>query len=100
LEVLHGFGGAKIIVTPGFVEMGAEREAANAALGADIAAFADYAFLTGPNAPVIRDGAIAAGMPEDRAVIVSDLAAAVARLGDIGGEKAVLFENDLPDNIV
>jgi UDP-N-acetylmuramoyl-tripeptide--D-alanyl-D-alanine ligase len=98
LEILSGFDGARIIVTPGMVELGEAENEANEQLGAYIAKYADYAFLVGWRGAVIKKGALAAGMAADKIITAPTLDAAVAALGDIPGKKAVLFENDLPDN--
>lgn len=99
LEVLREFDGTKIIITPGFVELGAVEESENLAFGEAIAASCDYAFVTGRRAVTVRQGALNAGMPEDRVIVEKTLALCVEALANIEGKKVVLFENDLPDNI-
>lgn len=101
LDVLGAFGGTKIIITPGFVELGAIEKQCNTALGAQIAEKCNYAFLVGSRAADIKNGAIAAGMAEDKIRTFDSRDAAVGALAEIpsDGERVVLFENDLPDNI-
>lgn len=99
LEVLKAFDGKKIIITPGFVELGAIEKECNRRLGGQIAEACDYAFLVGSRAGDIKKGALAAGMNEGAISEFVSRDKAVEALRDIGGQKTVLFENDLPDNI-
>lgn len=99
LDVLKMFDGARVIITPGFVELGALEKPCNTALGAHIAATCDYAYLIGSRAEYIKSGAVSGGMNKQNIRIFSSRDEAVAALNDIAGKKAVLFENDLPDNI-
>lgn len=99
LEVLSEFDAVKIIITPGFVELGAVSERENRALGEKIASVCDYAFVLGSRAEMIKSGALQAGMDESRIITVPSLSGAVDGLKGIEGVKAVLFENDLPDNV-
>lgn len=100
LDVLACFDGQKIIITPGFVEMGALEKPSNVELGRDIAAVCDHAFLVGSRAEDIKKGALSAGMAESAISVFASRTDAVDALKNINGNKAVLFENDLPDNIV
>ncbi len=94
LNILSSFEGTKVIITPGFVELGSESEESLKALGKKIASICDYAFLVGANAQAIKSG-----MGEyENAVIVSSLDEAMEELKKIELPLAVLFENDLPDN--
>lgn len=99
LDVLSGFDCTKVIVTPGFVELGALEKPCNAELGKQIAKTVDYAYLIGSRAADIKKGATAAGMSEDRIKVFVSRDEAAAQLHSIVGEKVVLFENDLPDNL-
>lgn len=99
LDVLACFEGKKIIITPGFVELGSIEKQCNTELGGQIAAVCDYAFLVGSRAEDVKAGAIAAGMDEYRISCFASRDEAVESLKDIAGERVVLFENDLPDNI-
>ncbi len=98
LEVLGKFDGKRIIVTPGLVELGTEEKTANEELGKAIAENADYAMLIGARAESIKKGAVENGMKEENAFVLASLDESVEKLREIAGKKAVLFENDLPDN--
>ena len=99
LEVLGAFPGARMIVTPGLVELGDEEEAANFALGERVCGNADYAYFVGSRAQTLRAGAVSAGMDESRICICATLDEAVQKTAEIGGKKTILFANDLPDNL-
>ena len=100
LNVLSGFRGRRIIVTPGMVEQGENEDNINYAFGAQMPGKVDYAILVGPKhtAP-IRSGMIEAGFDEDHIFTVTDLTEATGELRKLGRPgDVVLFENDLPDN--
>ena len=99
LEVLNMFEGKKIIITPGFVELGAIEKECNRTFGAQIAGVCDYAFLVGSRASDIKKGALLAGMNEGVISVFDRRDDAVNALKDITGQRIVLFANDLPDNI-
>ena len=99
LEVLSKFSPRiRVLITPGIVELGEHGEAANARIGELAAVSCDYAIFVGGNASALARGAKSAGMNVDNVAEVRDLDGAVEKLKTIKGEKAVLFENDLPDN--
>lgn len=99
LEVLSKFSPRiRVLITPGIVELGEHGEAANARIGELAAVSCDYAIFVGGNASALARGAKSAGMNVDNVTEVRDLDGAVEKLKMIKGEKAVLFENDLPDN--
>ncbi|MDE5563277.1 MAG: UDP-N-acetylmuramoyl-tripeptide--D-alanyl-D-alanine ligase [Clostridiales bacterium] len=100
LDVLKCFEGTKVIITPGFVELGALEKPSNVELGKQISAVCDYAFLVGSRAEDIKSGAVKNGMDDSKITIFASRNAAVEALKEIDGNKVVLFENDLPDNIV
>ncbi|MBR2629479.1 MAG: UDP-N-acetylmuramoyl-tripeptide--D-alanyl-D-alanine ligase, partial [Alistipes sp.] len=104
LEVLRDFklkeGGRRIVVTPGFVEMGESQQRNNRQLGRNIAESADWAFVVNK---VNRD-AIVQGLNErefaaERLVIADSFAEASEKLAQmmISGD-VILYENDLPDS--
>ncbi len=104
LEVLRNFdrveGASRIIITPGFVEMGASQYAANFELGRQIASSVDYAVVVNlHNREAIHSGLREGGMSEDKIYLAASLATAREHLatrlkvGDV-----VLYENDLPDS--
>lgn len=99
LEVLHAFDGVRMVVTPGLVELGEEEESANRALGAQAGKSADYAYFVGARAQTLKEGALAAGMTEDRIFVCATLDEAVHKTEEIVGKKTILFANDLPDNL-
>ena len=103
LEVLSGFetSGARYVVTPGFVEMGAKQYENNRAFGVDIAqSKADRVYVVNEvNRAAICEGLREGGYSEDRITAVASFSEAMAELqprlkvGDV-----VLYENDLPDS--
>lgn len=99
LDVLNCFDGKKVIITPGFVELGPIEKACNTELGRQIAAVCDCAYLVGSRAADIKKGALEGGMDESAVTCFSSRDEAVSALAEITGNKTVLFENDLPDNI-
>ncbi len=101
LDVLRSFsGGRKIIVTPGFVEMGAREADCNRTFGEHIADAADIVLLVGRRhtAP-IAEGLRAKGFAEENLHIVASLDESTRLLGGmLRAGDVVLYENDLPDN--
>ncbi|MCH5155688.1 MAG: UDP-N-acetylmuramoyl-tripeptide--D-alanyl-D-alanine ligase [Clostridiales bacterium] len=100
LDVLKCFDGTKVIITPGFVELGALEKPSNIELGKQIAVTCDYALLVGSRGGDIKNGAVKGGMIESKIMQFDSRDKAVEALKQIDGNKVVLFENDLPDNIV
>lgn len=99
LDVLKCFDGKKVIITPGFVELGALEKDCNETLGKQIAEVCDRAFLIGSRASDIKAGAVSAGMYDGDIAVLSSRDEAVEELKSVTGKRVVLFENDLPDNI-
>ena len=99
LDVLAQFDAKKIIITPGFVELGTIEKQCNIELGGKIASVCDRAFLIGSRAVDIKKGAIDGGMAEADISVFGSRDEAVAALSEITGKRVILFENDLPDNI-
>lgn len=100
LTVLKGFPGRRIIVTPGFVELGAEEARHNKAFGAHMAECVDIAILVGRRhtAP-IAEGLRSKGFDAEKMHIVASLAESSALLSTLlQAGDVVLYENDLPDN--
>ncbi|MBQ8269824.1 MAG: UDP-N-acetylmuramoyl-tripeptide--D-alanyl-D-alanine ligase [Bacteroidaceae bacterium] len=104
LGVLKNFavseGNKRIIITPGFVEMGTRQAEANSVLGEQIARCADYAIVVNAtNREAIKSGLEKGNMPTERYFLADSLnhahthLATILRAGDV-----VLYENDLPDN--
>lgn len=100
LEVLRGFPGRRVIVTPGMVELGAQETELNYRFGVQIADSCDIAILVGPKRTrPIYEGMLSAGFLEERVHVVQGLEEATRILGQQGAPgDVVLFENDLPDN--
>ena len=104
LAVLKGFtvaqGNKRIVITPGFVEMGARQAEANKELGRTIATSCDYAIIVNAtNRDAIKSGIDEGGLPEDKYFLADSLNHAHARLAQIlRPGDVVLYENDLPDN--
>ncbi|MDE7464456.1 MAG: UDP-N-acetylmuramoyl-tripeptide--D-alanyl-D-alanine ligase [Clostridiales bacterium] len=99
LAVLKCFDSKKIIITPGFVELGAIEKQSNFELGKNIAEVCDYAYLVGSRSDDIKKGALEAGMDESAVQVFGSRDEAVKALEAVTDDKVVLFENDLPDNI-
>ena len=104
LEVLRDFqrpsAARRIMVTPGFVEMGESQYRNNRELGCKIATSADVAIVVNRvNRDAITEGLRQGGMAESQIILAdsfaeaSALLAAMMRAGDV-----VLYENDLPDS--
>ena len=104
LGVLKGFavanGNKRIVITPGFVEMGTRQAQANKELGRTIAQSCDYAIVVNAtNRDAIRSGIEEGGMAADKYFLADSLNHAHAHLAQIlRAGDVVLYENDLPDN--
>jgi len=100
LEVLGQFeGGAKILITPGLVELGTIEAEENRRLGLAAARVCDYVVLVGPRRTLpIREGLREGGFSEGRILVarhsgeVADCLKGIVREGDV-----LLYENRLPD---
>lgn len=104
LEVLKNFkvaqGNRRIVITPGFVEMGTRQAAANKELGRTIAGSCDYAILVNAtNRDALKAGVDEGGMAPDNYFLADSLNHAHAHLAQLlRPGDVVLYENDLPDN--
>ena len=102
LEVLRDFntGGRKIVVTPGFVEMGESQYRNNNALGVNIAAAADIAIVVNRvNRDAIVEGLGEAGFAAEKIIQTDSFAEASAYLAStMRAGDVILYENDLPDS--
>ena len=100
LEVLSKFEGSKIVVTPGFVEMGSEQSIMNFKLGGLIADVADYIIIMDDvNKNQILSGAIAHNFDKQKIYFACTRKKQKEILSLITTKNCViLFENDLPDN--
>jgi UDP-N-acetylmuramoyl-tripeptide--D-alanyl-D-alanine ligase len=93
-------GGRRILVTPGFVELGNREREFNHELGTLASGSCDLLVLVGArHTEPIRDGAVDAGMNPDVIKVVDSVHAARGFLSEISKSgDTILFENDLPDN--
>lgn len=98
LEVLKTFGGRKIVVTPGLVELGILDREENAALGAKLVGFDNVILVGDTLVGYVKSGYLAAGGDESRLRVVPTLYAAEDVIaGIVSRGDTVLFLNDLPD---
>ena len=104
LEVLKNFAVGKdnkrIVITPGFVEMGVRQAEANRGLGEVIASSCDYAIVVNAtNREAIKEGIEKGRMDCGKVFYADSLNQAHAHLAQIlRAGDVVLYENDLPDN--
>ena len=103
LEVLSGFEteGARYVVTPGFVEMGAKQHENNHSFGRDIAASnVDAVYVVNEvNREAITAGLNEGGYDMARVATVASFKEAMAELQPrLKAGDVVLYENDLPDS--
>ncbi len=104
LGVLKGFavaqGNKRIVITPGFVEMGSRQAQANKELGLTIAESCDYAIVVNAtNRDAIKAGIEEGGLAGEKYFLADSLNHAHAHLAQIlTAGDVVLYENDLPDN--
>jgi UDP-N-acetylmuramoyl-tripeptide--D-alanyl-D-alanine ligase len=100
LEVLQNFNGRKIVVSPGFVEMGNKQSQLNFKLGTMIADKADYFIIMNEtNKNDLLSGAIAHNLDKDKIFFATTRKGQKELLTKLTTkDDVVLFENDLPDN--
>lgn len=98
LEVLKTFGGGKIVVTPGLVELGLLEESENYKLGERLVGF-DFVILVGETLITpVKKGYLANGGDESKLKVVLGLPAAQEELKKVLKDgDTVLFLNDVPD---
>ena len=104
LEVLRNFrraeGGRRIVVTPGFVELGERQAELNHELGEVIASACDIAIVVNKvNREAISSGILKQGFSKENLIEADSFAEASARLATMPrAGDVVLYENDLPDS--
>ncbi len=100
MEVLKGFTGRKVVVTPGMVELGDSEDDENRAFGRVMASAADLVMLIGPkHTRPIYEGLLEGGFSEENIQVYRSLDDAAKVLWtQVNPGDAVIFENDLPDN--
>ena len=81
----------KVVITPGVVELGERQSEVNRNLATYAYSRADYLLTYGVNADAIKSGA------KEKCEVYANLNECMKRYKSIQGERAVLFENDLPD---
>ena len=98
--VLSTFEGKKIVITPGFVEMGEEANQFNFKLGAQIADVADYCIIMNEeNKNFILSGLISHNFDQNHIFFANSMDEQKILLSKVMTENCViLFENDLPDS--
>lgn len=98
VEVLKSFGGRKIAVTPGLVELGILEEQENYALGKELVGL-DFVILVGETLVLpVKRGYLENGGDAEKIKVVLGLDAAQNELKTILQQgDTVLFLNDLPD---
>ena len=100
LEVLDMMPGAKVVVTPGMVELGKEEEKCNYEFGKEIAKVADVVVLVGEKqTKPIYEGLLAAKYNKENIIITNDVRSTYLLLAKLDLKKEIyaLYENDLPD---
>ena len=104
LEVLRNFrrmeGGRRIVVTPGFVELGERQAELNRELGREIASACDIAIVVNKtNREAISSGILGQEFNKNTLIEVDSFADASARLASMmRAGDVILYENDLPDS--
>lgn len=99
-DFARGEGNKRVVITPGFVEMGARQYDANYELGNVMAQSCDYAVVVNKlNREAICKGLKDGGFSDDNLFVADSLNSArrhLATLLQVG--DVVLYENDLPDS--
>lgn len=101
LDVLSGFEGQKIIITPGMIELGEQQEQQNMWLGEYAAGICDRIFLVGEKQTLpIKKGAEKAGYDMSKLIVFDKVEDAIntAKALPCTTRNVILIENDLPDN--
>lgn len=100
LSVLKSFEGRKIVITPGFVEMGSEQSISNFKLGTQIADVADYVIIMNEtNKNDLLSGLISHNFNQKHVFFAKTRHEQQELIKKLTCEECViLFENDLPDN--
>lgn len=101
LDTLSMFDMTKIVVTPGMIELGEKQYELNEDFGRQITDVADYIILVGKTQTIpIQNGVREKNYDEKKLFVVDDIKEALNIAYTIKSEKqkAILLENDLPDN--
>jgi len=102
IEVLGSYAPKRrILITPGLIEMGRDKQRYHAEIGWTAAKHVDVAYLVGPKQTAdIRAAMLESGFPEANIHTTRSLDEARAMLAEIAGggpDDAILIANDLPD---
>ncbi|MGH7686951.1 MAG: Mur ligase family protein [Candidatus Dormibacteria bacterium] len=99
LDVLAAMNGAKVLVTPGLVELGPVEDTENRRYGEHAATVCDHVIVMDARpAAALQAGLRAGGMSPERIHLARSLPEATAIIGRITrAGDTVLFANDLPD---
>ncbi|MBR4950225.1 MAG: UDP-N-acetylmuramoyl-tripeptide--D-alanyl-D-alanine ligase [Clostridia bacterium] len=103
LDVLGGFPGLRICITPGMIELGQRQYEENFILGQNAAKCCDKIILVGEKqTKPIYDGLKKENFPEDNIIIVPTVERAFEVMYLFAGETpcSVLIENDLTDDYI
>jgi len=102
LETLAGFDGLKLLVTPGFIELGDRQDACHEELGRQAAVVCDFVALVGvKQTEAIVRGLTSSGFPGEKLFVGETFQECMTAVRDLpadGRTKFVLLENDLPDH--
>lgn len=101
LDTLGEFEGAKIIVTPGLIELGEDENKYNYEFGQYMTKVCDYIYLVGlKHSKPILEGIISQNFDRNKVFTVSSPQEAINSISalPIQTKITVLLENDLPDN--
>jgi UDP-N-acetylmuramoyl-tripeptide--D-alanyl-D-alanine ligase len=93
-------GQRRVLVTPGFIELGPLQEQSMRELGRKAAEVCTHVILVGPRQSAsVAVGLKQAGYPSAQLTVAKNLDEAQRRLPQVAGAgSVVLFENDLPDS--
>lgn len=101
LDTLNEFEGAKIIITPGLIELGQDEKKYNFEFGEYMANICDYIFLVGmEHSKNILDGITSKKFNKNKVFLVKSPQEAMNKIFLLNLKKniTILIENDLPDN--
>ena len=90
VKVLGMMAGAKVVVTPGMIELGEKEDEYNKKFGEQIAEVADYAVLIGENrTKPIKEGLLSKGFDKEKIVAYNDVRDAYPFIGELARKKDV-----------
>lgn len=101
MKTLEMFGGVRVLVTPGMVELGEQEDHYNYEMGKEAAHRCDYIVLVGHRqTESIRKGVTDAKFDIGHLYVAENLQDAMVYVNGIETDqkKIVLLENDLPDS--